>query len=188
MVKNPPATAGDITQVPSLSQEDPLEEGTATHSSILAWRIPLEPGGLQSMGSQGVGHNLSDLIHTHTRRDLNRNCQCILCTVLRAFCHLHCVVGQLQLKHTVVLWGQLPGVPTTFRLTPASTAQGLEERLLPSLTHQLPAELRVPLILLILEAVVLALSQIRRTGSKSCFAGLREIILPPNGHKRERVL
>ena len=68
MVKNPPATAGDITQVPSLSQEDPLEEGTATHSSILAWRIPLEPGGLQSMGSQVVGHNLSDLIHTHTQR------------------------------------------------------------------------------------------------------------------------
>ena len=64
-VKNPPATAGDVTQVPSLGQEDPLEEGMATHSSILAWRIPLEPGGLQSMGSQGVGHNLSDLIHTH---------------------------------------------------------------------------------------------------------------------------
>ena len=42
------------TQVRSLGQEDPLEKGMATHSSILAWRIPWteEPGGLQSMGSQ----------------------------------------------------------------------------------------------------------------------------------------
>jgi len=42
----------------SLGQEDPLEKGMATHSSILAWRIPQteEPGGLQSMGSQRAGH------------------------------------------------------------------------------------------------------------------------------------
>ena len=47
------------TQVLSLGQEDPLEEGMATQSSILAWRIPMteEPGGLQSMGSQRVRHN-----------------------------------------------------------------------------------------------------------------------------------
>ena len=47
------------TQVPSLGQEDRLDKGMATHSSILAWRIPWtqEPGGLQSMGSQRVGHN-----------------------------------------------------------------------------------------------------------------------------------
>ena len=46
-------------EVGSLGPEDPLEEGMATHSSILAWRIPWteEPGGLQSMGSQRVGHN-----------------------------------------------------------------------------------------------------------------------------------
>ena len=46
-------------QVRSLSQEDPLEEGMVTHSSILAWRIPWtgEPGGLESMGSQRVGHD-----------------------------------------------------------------------------------------------------------------------------------
>ena len=46
------------TWVRSLSQEDPLEEGMATHSSILAWRIPWteEPGGLQSMRSQSVKH------------------------------------------------------------------------------------------------------------------------------------
>ena len=45
-------------QVRSLGQEDPLEEEMATHSSILAWRIPQteEPGSLQSMGSQRVGH------------------------------------------------------------------------------------------------------------------------------------
>ena len=42
------------TRVPSLGWEDPLEEGLATHSSVLAWRIPWteEPGGLRSMGSQ----------------------------------------------------------------------------------------------------------------------------------------
>ena len=45
-------------QIRSLSQEDPLEKGIATHSSILAWRIPWteEPGGLLSMGPQRVGH------------------------------------------------------------------------------------------------------------------------------------
>ena len=43
----------------SLGQEDPLEEELATHSTILAWKIPWteEPGGLQFMGSQGVGHD-----------------------------------------------------------------------------------------------------------------------------------
>ena len=47
------------TGVRSLDEEDPLEEGTATHSSILAWRIPgtQEPGGLQSVGLQRVGHD-----------------------------------------------------------------------------------------------------------------------------------
>ena len=47
------------TWVGSLSQEDPLEKGMATHSSVLAWRIPWteEPGGLQSMGSQRVRHD-----------------------------------------------------------------------------------------------------------------------------------
>ena len=47
------------TWVRSLSQEDALEKGMATHSSILAWKIPRteEPGRLQSMGSQRVGHN-----------------------------------------------------------------------------------------------------------------------------------
>ena len=56
MVKNRPAM--QETRVRSPSREDPLEEGMATHSSILAWEIPWteEPGRLQSMGSQRVGH------------------------------------------------------------------------------------------------------------------------------------
>ena len=47
--------------------QDPLKEGMATHSSILAWRIPWpkETGGLQSMGSPRVRHDSSDLAHTH---------------------------------------------------------------------------------------------------------------------------
>ena len=47
------------TRVQSLDWEVPLEKGMATHSSILAWRIPWteKPGGLQSMGSQRVGHD-----------------------------------------------------------------------------------------------------------------------------------
>ena len=47
------------TQVRSLGREDPLEKEMATHSSIIAWRIPWieEPGSLQSMGSQRVGHD-----------------------------------------------------------------------------------------------------------------------------------
>ena len=55
--------------VQSLSKEDPLEEGMAAHSSILAWRIPWteEPGGLQSMGLQRVGHNWSDSAHTQVQ-------------------------------------------------------------------------------------------------------------------------
>ena len=57
MVKNMPAM--QETQVQSLGREDPLEKGMATHSSILAWRIPRteEPSGPQSMGSQRVRHD-----------------------------------------------------------------------------------------------------------------------------------
>ena len=60
--KEPACPCGRCKEIPvgSLGWEDPLEEeDVATHSSILAWRIPWtgEPGGLQSMGSQRVGHN-----------------------------------------------------------------------------------------------------------------------------------
>ena len=52
------------TWVPSLGQEDPLEKEMATHSSTLAWKIPWmeNPGGLQSMGSQRVGHDWATLL------------------------------------------------------------------------------------------------------------------------------
>ena len=60
VVKNIPTNAGDMRiQAQSLGQEDPLEEGKATHSSILAWRIPWteEPGRLQSIGLHRVRYD-----------------------------------------------------------------------------------------------------------------------------------
>ena len=63
MVKNLPANAGDAGDIRSLGWEGPLKEGIATHSSILAWRIPWteEPSGLLSIGSQRVRHDGSNL-------------------------------------------------------------------------------------------------------------------------------
>ena len=57
MVKNLPAM--QEMRVQSLGQEDPLKQEMATHSTILAWKTPwmVEPGGLQSVELQGVGHN-----------------------------------------------------------------------------------------------------------------------------------
>ena len=64
MVKNLPVI--QETQFQSLGQEDPLEKGTATHSSVLAWRIPRteKPDGLRSMGSQRVGQVLVGATNT----------------------------------------------------------------------------------------------------------------------------
>ena len=68
--KNLPANAGDVTDmVRSIGGEDPLKEGMATHSSILACRIPWteKAGGLQSIGSQRVRHDKQLSRHTqHT--------------------------------------------------------------------------------------------------------------------------
>ena len=63
MVKNLPAMQETVLWF--LGQEDPLEKEMAIHSSILAWEIQRteEPGGLQSMGVQRVGHKLSDWHH-----------------------------------------------------------------------------------------------------------------------------
>ena len=63
LVENPPVMRE--TWVPSLGQEDPLEEGMATHMTLLAWRIPWteEPGGPWSIGLQRVRHDRSDLAH-----------------------------------------------------------------------------------------------------------------------------
>ena len=68
MVKNSPTM--QETWVWSLASEDPLEKEMATHSSILAWRIPQtkEPGELQSMGSQRVGHDWVSNTSTYPRR------------------------------------------------------------------------------------------------------------------------
>ena len=73
VVKNPPANGGNSRDVWSLGQEDPVEEGTATHFGILSWRIPWteESGGLWSIGSRRAGHDWSDLAHMP--------------------CHYHCV-------------------------------------------------------------------------------------------------
>ena len=60
MIKNPPVNAGDKRDMGSVSVSGrPLEEGMATHSSILAWRIPWtgEPGGLESIRLKRVGHD-----------------------------------------------------------------------------------------------------------------------------------
>ena len=71
MVKNPPANAGDA-RVRCLGWEDPLVNGMAIHSSILAWRVPWteEPGGLQSMRSPRVSHtHTHTYTHTHTPKE-----------------------------------------------------------------------------------------------------------------------
>ena len=79
VVKNPPTNAGDIRDaVRSLSQKDPLEEGMATHSSILSWRIPWreEPGGLQSIELQRAGHNWSNLACSRHKEQCSRFSAC----------------------------------------------------------------------------------------------------------------
>ena len=72
-LKNPPTMQKkQETWVQSLSQEEPLEEGMALHSSILAWRIlwTEEPGGLHFMGLQNVRHNRSDWACRHDLHQL----------------------------------------------------------------------------------------------------------------------
>ena len=70
MIKNMPAMQ-ELQEiwVRSLSREDPMEENTATHSNIRAWRIPWteEPGGLQSIGLQRVRHDCSDIGHRDSK-------------------------------------------------------------------------------------------------------------------------
>ena len=67
-IKNLPAIVADVRDaVRSLGWEEPLEESKEIHSNIPAWRIPRteEPGRLQSIGQQTVGHDRSDIAHTH---------------------------------------------------------------------------------------------------------------------------
>ena len=69
MVKNLPANAGDLGSIPGSGRS--LEKEMTTHSTILAWRIPwtVEPGGLQSLGSQRVGHDLVTKQNNHKERE-----------------------------------------------------------------------------------------------------------------------
>ena len=93
LVKNLPAI--QKTWVHSLGQEDPLEKEMATHSGFLAWEIPWteEPGGLQSMGSQRVGHNSATktilCIHTHTYKCTNHTYILMICftDLILTFCN-----------------------------------------------------------------------------------------------------
>ena len=74
VVKNPPPMQEtEVTQFQSLGWEDPLEEGMATHSRILAWEIPWteKPGRLQSIGSQRVRHDWDDLLSMHVQTYTN---------------------------------------------------------------------------------------------------------------------
>ena len=66
--------------VRSLGQEDLLEEGMATHSSTLPWRIPWtkEPGGLQAIGSHRFGHDWSDFAHPHPSTFSGRKGNCVI--------------------------------------------------------------------------------------------------------------
>ena len=71
MIKNPPAMREIWVQ--TLGWEDPLEKGMATHSCILAWRIPQteEPGSLQSMRLQRVGHGLCITINYDSKENMS---------------------------------------------------------------------------------------------------------------------
>ena len=83
VVKNPPAKPE--TQVQFLGQEDPLEEGIAIHSRILAWEIPWteKPGGLQSTGSPRVRHNWAAEHISEKRKSLIQFS--FFCNFLRSF-------------------------------------------------------------------------------------------------------
>ena len=99
MVKNLPAI--QETSVWPLSREDPLEKGMATHSSILALRIPWtdEPDGLQSMGSQGVGHNWATNTLTFTQSFslfLNGSYSMYSCLWLLSFVLMSVIVIQVS--------------------------------------------------------------------------------------------
>ena len=90
MVKNPPTM--QETRVQSLGWEDPLEKGMATHSSILAWRIPWteKPDGLQSMGWQRVRHNWA-IFTFHTQFIVARHSDYLPSTTLLTCSWLHLI-------------------------------------------------------------------------------------------------
>ena len=106
LIKNPPTM--QKTWVPSLGWEDSLEEGMATHSSILAWRIPgtEEPGGLQSMGLERVRYDWAT--NTFTPRILQWESGCDKYKFTNALSFLHPTNGFLKGSYIgeygVTLW------------------------------------------------------------------------------------
>ena len=95
VIKNSPAM--QETWVQSLGQESPLEEGMATHSSILAWRIPRtgEPSGLQFIGSHRVRH---DLAHTQSNKISQEQSPCIYAhSPQRTHCPGHVLTSSPQI-------------------------------------------------------------------------------------------
>ena len=108
------------TWVQSLGREDPLEKEMATHSSILAQRIPWmeEPGGLQSMGSQRVGHDWVTS-HTHKAKDMFPNLASVqptdvllarkfLVTTIKVRQRTVLCLGGVPGSFLIVLWPHLP--------------------------------------------------------------------------------
>ena len=82
----------------SLSQEGPLQEGMAIHSSILAWRIPWteEPGRLQSIGSQRVGHDWSNFTHTDTHNSHSNECKVLNKVLAHSLCLWACFCFEIS--------------------------------------------------------------------------------------------
>ena len=101
MVKN--LLAMRETQVPSLSRKDPLEKEMTTHSRILAWRIQWteEPGGLPSVGSQRIGHNMYHVFFIHSSVSGHVSCFLLLAIVTSAAMNIVVVsLGRVQLFST----------------------------------------------------------------------------------------
>ena len=127
MEKNLPAV--QETWVPSLGREDPLEEGMAIHSSTLAWKIPWveEPGRLQSMGSQRVGHYWATSLSLFTFMRWRRTWQ-----PTPVF-----LPGESQGRGSLV--AAVYGVGHDWRDSAAAAANGLRASLVVQMEKNLPA-------------------------------------------------
>ena len=148
MVKNPPAM--QETRVQSLGWEDPLEKGMASHSSILAWRIPYteEPGGLQSMRWQRVRHNWA-IFTFHTQFIVARHSNYLPSTTLLTCSCLHLIcfnwaslVAQLvkNLPAMVPLslwecWGHRSSKSVDLAKLPSTLSDGVPDASPPSNHH-----------------------------------------------------
>ena len=112
VVKNLPANAGDTGPIPGLGRSP--GGGNATHSSILAWEIPKteEPGRLQSMGSQRIGHDWVHTPHHHTKLEiLKRGPSVCIPSILHSILHVWSFIFQAFIEQLlcarcqVRLWG-----------------------------------------------------------------------------------